>query len=93
MTASVSATVRQSPAPGRGRLLRVLGIGFGISIGVGAAIGGGILRVPAFVASELPHPGWIALVWLLVTGFVFIDANTHSELSAMIPKAGDRTFS
>jgi APA family basic amino acid/polyamine antiporter len=55
---------------------------------VGAAIGGGILRVPAFVASELPHPGWIALLWLLVTGFVFIDANTHSELSAMIPKAG-----
>ena len=33
-----------------GRLLRILGVGFGIAVGVGATIGGGILRTPGEVA-------------------------------------------
>ena len=53
-----------SPAP-RGKLLRVLGVAFGLAIAVGAAIGVGILRNPGGVAGYL-HSYWlIVFAWVL----------------------------
>jgi len=40
-----------------GRLLRILGVGFGIAVGVGATIGGGILRTPGQIAGYMGTAG------------------------------------
>jgi len=40
------------------RLLKVLGVAFGLAIIVGNTIGAGILRSPGDVAAALPHPAW-----------------------------------
>ena len=49
----------------RGRLLRVLGVGFGIAVIIGNTIGAGIFRAPGSIAEQLPHP-WLFLgVWIL----------------------------
>ena len=51
--------------PRRGRLLRVLGVGFGIAVIIGNTIGAGIFRAPGSIASQLPDP-WLFLgVWIL----------------------------
>ena len=42
------------PAPGR--LLDILGLGFGLAGAVGGTIGAGILRTPGLVAAQLPSP-------------------------------------
>ncbi|MGA9855031.1 MAG: hypothetical protein WBR29_07135 [Gammaproteobacteria bacterium] len=38
------------------RLLRVLGMAFGLAIGIGTTIGGGILRTPGDIAALVPMP-------------------------------------
>jgi APA family basic amino acid/polyamine antiporter len=42
------------------RLLRLLGVGFGVAIVVGGTIGVGILRTPGAVAAHLGAP-WLIL--------------------------------
>ena len=39
----------------RGKLLRVLGLGFGLAVVVGGVVGQGILRGPGIVAAAVPH--------------------------------------
>ncbi len=64
------ATVENSvsepvPVEGRGRLLRVLGVVFGMAVTVGITVGMGILRTPGEVARQLPGR-WLFLgAWLL----------------------------
>ena len=48
-----------------GRLLRILGVGFGIAVGVGATIGGGILRTPGEVAGYMGAAGLTLAIWLV----------------------------
>ena len=43
---------------GRGHLLRILGVGFGLAVGVGNTIGTGILRTPGEVAGYLGMASW-----------------------------------
>jgi hypothetical protein len=43
-----------SAAPSKGKLLRVLGVGFGIAVAFGSSIGAGIMRTPATIAAGLP---------------------------------------
>lgn len=83
-----AATNTSTGAAARGSLLRVLGVTFGVALGVGASIGAGFFRIPAIVAAQLHDPWWITGIWLVVTGYVFVDANTNAELSAMLPQAG-----
>lgn len=71
-----------------GRLLRVLGVGFGIAVVIGGAIGSGILRVPGPVAAQLNDPVLIIAVWLLGGVYVLLGANCLAELSTMLPRAG-----
>jgi APA family basic amino acid/polyamine antiporter len=72
----------------RGRLLRVLGVGFGIAVIIGNTIGAGIFRAPGSIASQLPHP-WLFLgVWILGGLYALLGAVSLAELGAMIPRSG-----
>ena len=79
----------QSPiAARRGRLLRVLGVGFGIAVIIGNTIGAGIFRAPGSIAEQLPHP-WLFLgVWVIGGLYALLGAISLAELGAMIPRSG-----
>lgn len=74
--------------PKRGKLLRVLGLGFGLAVVIGAVVGVGILRTPGAIALQLHSPALIMLVWVLGGIYVLLDANYATELATMLPHAG-----
>lgn len=82
MEASNSASER------RGRLLRVLGVGFGLAVIIGNTIGAGIFRAPGAIAKELPDPLLFLGVWILGGIYALLGAMSLSELGAMIPRSG-----
>src|SRR6185295_18248671 len=72
----------------RGRLLRVLGVGFGIAVIIGNTIGAGIFRAPGSIALQLPHP-WLFLgIWILGGLYALLGAIALAELGAMLPRSG-----
>src|SRR5919107_279652 len=76
------------PTEGRGRLLRVLGVVFGLAVTVGITIGMGILRTPGEVAQQLPH-AWLFLgAWALGGVYALFGAVSVAELGTMIPRSG-----
>lgn len=78
----------QSETAGRGHLLRVLGLGFGVAVGLGGMIGGGILRTPGSVADQVPL-AWLALaLWGLAAVHALLGANVVSEVMTSVPKSG-----
>jgi APA family basic amino acid/polyamine antiporter len=85
--------LQSTPAPisnseRRGRLLRVLGVGFGLAVIIGNTVGAGIFRAPGTIALQLPHP-WLFLgVWILGGVYALLGAFALAELGAMIPKSG-----
>jgi len=86
---SSAAPVAPSMAPrGRGHLLRILGVGFGIAVIIGGTIGSGILRTPGEVAGRLQSPALILAVWLLGGLYAFLSTVTVVELGTMLPVAG-----
>jgi basic amino acid/polyamine antiporter, APA family len=84
---SLSAEAIQA-SPRGGRLLRVLGVGFGIAVGVGATIGAGILRTPGEVAGYTRTAGLCLAVWLIGGLYTLLCASSVSELATMLPRAG-----
>lgn len=70
------------------KLLRILGLGFGLAVVIGGIIGVSIFRLPGPVAALLGKPWLILLVWALGGLFTLLNANYTSELATMIPKAG-----
>ena len=79
------------PAPllgGRGHLLRVLGVVFGMAVTVGITIGMGILRTPGDVAAQLPSPWLFIGAWLLGGVYALLGAVSVAELGTMIPRSG-----
>ena len=73
---------------GRGHLLRVLGVVFGLAVTVGITIGMGILRTPGEVAAQLPRP-WLFLgAWVLGGAYALFGAVSVAELGTMIPRSG-----
>ena len=83
-----SARQTTSDAGRRGRLLRVLGLGFGLAVIIGNTIGAGIFREPGTIASHLPVP-WLFLgVWLIGGLYALLGAISIAELGAMIPRSG-----
>lgn len=72
----------------RGRLLRILGFGFGIAVIVGNTIGVGILRTPGDVATQLPNRTSFLLVWIVGAIFTFLAAMNITELGTMLPYSG-----
>lgn len=76
-----------SREPG-GKLLRILGVGFGVAVIIGGTIGPGILRTPGEVAGHLQVPWLILLAWTLGGVYATLGAVSITELGAAIPKAG-----
>lgn len=73
---------------GRGHLLRVLGVVFGMAVTVGITIGMGILRTPGDVAVQLPTPWLFIGAWLLGGAYALLGAVSVAELGTMIPRSG-----
>lgn len=72
----------------RGRLLRVLGIGFGMAVTIGGVIGMGILRTPGDVAAQLPQ-GWLFIgVWVAGGLYALLGTINVAELGTMLPRSG-----
>ncbi|HBH72570.1 MAG TPA: APC family permease [Synechococcales bacterium UBA10510] len=78
-----------NPAPGK--LLQVLGLGFGLAGAVGGTIGAGILRTPGLVAGPLGQPSWILAAWLLGGIYALLGAVCVAELATSLPQAGGWT--
>lgn len=77
-----------SPAEPRGRLLRVLGVGFGLAVIIGNTIGAGIFRAPGAIAEQLPNV-WLFLgVWIAGGLYALLGAFQIAELGTMIPRSG-----
>src|ERR1700758_3667495 len=74
--------------PRGGRLLRLLGVGFGIAVGVGATIGGGILRTPGEVAGYTRTAGLCLALWLIGGLYTLLCSSSIIELATMLPRAG-----
>jgi APA family basic amino acid/polyamine antiporter len=72
----------------KGKLLRILGLGFGLAVGVGGTIGVSIFRLPGPIAALLPAPWLILLIWIIGGLYTLLSANYTAELATMLPKAG-----
>ena len=72
----------------RHKLLRILGLGFGLAVVVGGTIGVSIFRLPGPTAALLGNTWLILAVWTLGGVFILLNANYTAELATMIPKAG-----
>ncbi len=71
-----------------GKLLRVLGAGFGLAVIVGAVIGVGILRTPGEVARHAGNVWLILGLWLAGGIYALVAAASVTELGTMLPEAG-----
>src|SRR2546428_10190424 len=72
----------------RGKLLRILGLGFGLAVVMGGTIGVSIFRLPGPIATLLGNTWLILVIWTLGGIFILLNANYTAELATMIPKAG-----
>jgi basic amino acid/polyamine antiporter, APA family len=70
------------------RLLRILGLWFGLAVTVGNTIGGGILRTPGDIAALLPNPWLFVGIWIVGGLYALLGANALSELGTMLPRSG-----
>ena len=72
----------------RGRLLKILGVGFGLAVIIGNTIGAGIFRTPGTIAEQLPNP-WLFLgVWVVGGFYALLGAISLAELGTMLPRSG-----
>lgn len=72
----------------RGKLLQILGVGFGIAVAVGNAISAGIVRTPGDIAARLPNHWLFFSVWFGGAFYALVSAFQLAELGAAIPKSG-----
>ncbi len=77
-----------APSASQNKLLRILGVGFGLAVVVGGTIGVSIFRLPGSVAALLGVPWLLILVWTLGGIYTLLGANYTAELATMLPKAG-----
>jgi APA family basic amino acid/polyamine antiporter len=87
-TAEKSVPEAVPPIERAGRLLRVLGVVFGMAVTIGITIGMGILRTPGDVAAQLPTPWLFIGAWLLGGVYALLGAVSVAELGTMIPRSG-----
>jgi len=71
-----------------GRLLRALGVGFGLAVTIGNTIGAGIFRAPGEVARHLPDHWLFLAAWTAGGLYALLGAIQIAELGAMIPRSG-----
>src|ERR1043165_3766460 len=89
LTTDVSgpSVVRSSETSLRMRLLRILGLWFGLAVTVGNTIGGGILRTPGDIATLLPTPWLFVGIWVIGALYALLGANALSQLGTMLPRS------
>jgi basic amino acid/polyamine antiporter, APA family len=82
--------IQSPPLAGRqrGRLLKILGVGFGLAVIIGNTIGGGILSAPGMVAAYLPHVWMFIAVWIAGGMYALLGAVSVAELGTMLPRSG-----
>ena len=83
-----AASLAHSAGAGRGHLLRVLGVVFGMAVTVGITIGSGILGTPGKIAARLPNVWLFMGVWIVGGVYALFGTVSVAELGAMIPRAG-----
>ena len=76
------------PHKEKGKLLQILGVGFGIAVAVGNSISVGIIRTPGNIAALLPNAWLFIGVWICGALYALVSAFQLSELGTMIPKSG-----
>lgn len=69
-------------------LERRLGLWSSIGIVIGITIGGGIFRTPAVIATRVPDPTLMLLVWVIGGVMVLGGALAIAELAASMPETG-----
>ncbi len=72
----------------RGRLLRVLGVSFGLAVTVGNTIGAGILRTPGEVAARLPTGALFLAVWVAGGLYALLCSFSLAEVATLTPRSG-----
>jgi amino acid transporter len=88
-TARVSTpTPPSAPHEPRGQLPRQLGLWSAVAVVAGITIGSGIFRTPAGVASRLPGPLPIFLVWIAGGLVALCGALTLAEVAGAFPETG-----
>jgi amino acid transporter len=70
------------------RLVRTLGFWSSIGIVIGVTIGSGIFRTPSAIATRVPDPLLMLLVWVLGGGISLCGALSVAELAASLPQTG-----
>ena len=78
----------ETPAAQRGKLLKILGVTFGIAVTIGGMIGLGILRTPGAVAGQLGSLWLILGIWILGGLYAILGTIAVAELSTSLPMAG-----
>jgi APA family basic amino acid/polyamine antiporter len=82
-------TVKEPSSPQqRGRLLQILGVGFGLAVIIGNTIGAGILRTPGEVATHLPDIWLFIGVWIAGGLYALLGALSIAELGTTLPRSG-----
>jgi APA family basic amino acid/polyamine antiporter len=76
------------PLKEKGKLLQVLGVGFGIAVAVGNTISAGIVRTPGDIAARLPNHWLFFTAWFVGALYALMSALQLAELGAAIPKSG-----
>jgi basic amino acid/polyamine antiporter, APA family len=71
-----------------GRLLKVLGVAFGLAVVIGNTIGMGILRTPGVVAAQLPSVPLFLGIWVAGAVYALLGALSLAELGAAYPRSG-----
>ena len=81
-------TLSEPRSAQRDKLLRVLGLGFGLAVVVGGTIGVSIFRLPGSITALLGSARLVLAVWMLGGIYTLLSANYTAELATMLPKAG-----
>jgi basic amino acid/polyamine antiporter, APA family len=76
------------PRKERGKLLKILGVGFGIAVAVGNTISAGIVRTPGDIAARLPNHWLFFSVWFIGAFYALVSAFQLAELGSAIPSSG-----
>jgi amino acid transporter len=69
-------------------LARRLGLWSSVGIVIGVTIGSGIFRTPATIATRVPDPALMLLVWVLGGAISLCGALSVAELAASLPHTG-----
>jgi basic amino acid/polyamine antiporter, APA family len=71
-----------------GRLLRILGVGFGLAISIGNTIAAGIVRAPGEIAAGAGSRWAFLGLWAAGGLYALLGANCLAELGTALPRSG-----